>query len=53
MALLHGTSKYTWKKRQVELADLPEGTVVKAVRISVSFQTKKMKDNFLINLICV
>jgi len=42
MALLYGTSKYTCKERQVELAGLPEGTVVKAVTILVSFQRRKL-----------
>jgi len=41
MVLLYGTSKFTWKERQVELAGLPEGTVMKAVTIFLSFQNKK------------
>jgi hypothetical protein len=52
MAPLYGTSKYTWKEREVELAGLPEDTVVKAVTIFVYLQTKKLqKDNFFLTVV--
>jgi hypothetical protein len=40
LALLHGPSKCTWEERHVEMADLPEGTVMQSVTTFVSFQTE-------------
>jgi len=46
MALLYGTSKYTWKERQVELAGLLEGNVVKAGTICLFSSKTTMKRQF-------